>query len=73
LGYRYNHFAGSLRKQQTNTIGFLVHELNSSFITSGLSGIEKLLLPQVTIFLLHTHQRTLKKRLQMQKIFLTSV
>jgi len=42
LGYRYNHFAGSLRKQQTNTIGFLVHELNSSFITSVLSGIEKI-------------------------------
>jgi LacI family transcriptional regulator len=42
LGYRYNHFAGSLRKQQTKTIGFLVHELNSSFITSVLSGIEKI-------------------------------
>jgi len=42
LGYRYNHFAGSLRKQKTNTIGFLVHELNSSFITSVLSGIEKI-------------------------------
>lgn len=42
LGYRYNHFAGSLRKQQTNTIGFLVHELNSSFINSVLSGIEKI-------------------------------
>lgn len=42
LGYRYNHFAGSLRKQRTNTIGFLVHELNSSFISSVLSGIEKI-------------------------------
>ena len=42
LGYRYNHFAGGLRKQKTNTIGFLVHELNSSFITSVLSGIEKI-------------------------------
>lgn len=41
LGYRYNPFAGSLRMQRTNTIGFLVHELNSNFITSVLSGIEK--------------------------------
>src|SRR6185369_6489161 len=40
--YRYNHFAGSLRKQQANTIGLLDHELNSSFITSVLSGIEKI-------------------------------
>lgn len=41
LGYRYNTFAGSLRMQRTNTIGFLVHELNSNFITSVLNGIEK--------------------------------
>lgn len=42
LGYRYNTFAGSLRMQRTNTIGFLVHELNSNFITSVLAGIEKI-------------------------------
>jgi LacI family transcriptional regulator len=42
LGYRYNTFAGSLRLQRTNTIGFLVHEVNSHFITSVLSGIEKI-------------------------------
>lgn len=41
LGYRHNTFASSLRKQKTNTIGFLVHELNSNFITSVLAGIEK--------------------------------
>ncbi len=42
LGYRYNTFAASLRKQRTNTIGFLVHELNSTFITSVLAGVEKI-------------------------------
>jgi LacI family transcriptional regulator len=42
LGYRYNNFAGSLRKQKTHTIGFLVHELRSHFITSVLAGIEKI-------------------------------
>ncbi len=41
LGYRRNTFASNLRKQKTNTIGVLVHELNSNFITSVLAGIEK--------------------------------
>src|SRR5215203_3465217 len=41
LGYRSNHFARNLRQQQTNTIGFIVHELKSNFITSVLAGIEK--------------------------------
>jgi LacI family transcriptional regulator len=41
LGYRHNNFASSLRKQKTNTIGVIMHELNSNFITSVLSGIEK--------------------------------
>ena len=42
LGYRSNHFARNLRQQHTRTIGFLVHELNSNFITSVLAGIEKI-------------------------------
>jgi len=42
LGYRHNTFASSLRKQKTNTIGVIVHELNSNFITSVLAGIEKI-------------------------------
>lgn len=41
MGYRHNNFASSLRTQKSNTIGVLVHELNSNFITSVLSGIEK--------------------------------
>ncbi len=40
LGYRSNHFARNLRQSKTNTIGVMVHELNSNFITSVLSGIE---------------------------------
>jgi LacI family transcriptional regulator len=42
LGYRRNTFASNLRKQKTNTIGVIVHELNSNFITSVLAGIEKI-------------------------------
>src|SRR6476659_11490064 len=41
MGYRTNHFARNLRQQHTKTIGVLVHELNSNFITSVLAGIEK--------------------------------
>ncbi len=42
LGYRHNNFASSLRLQRTHTIGVIVHELNSYFITSVLAGIEKI-------------------------------
>lgn len=41
LGYRPNNFASNLRRGNTHTIGVLVHELNSSFITAVLAGIEK--------------------------------
>lgn len=42
LGYRSNNFASNLRKQKTQTIGVLVPQLNSNFIASVLSGIEKI-------------------------------
>ena len=41
-GYRSNNFASNLRKQKSHTIGVIVHELNSNFITSVLAGIEKI-------------------------------
>jgi LacI family transcriptional regulator len=43
MGYRKNNFASGLRMQKTNTIGVIVHELNSHFIASVLSGIEKVM------------------------------
>jgi LacI family transcriptional regulator len=42
MGYRSNLFARNLRQQQSLTIGVIVNELNSPFITSVLSGIEKI-------------------------------
>lgn len=42
MGYRSNNFASNLRKQKSLTIGVLVHQLNSNFIASVLSGIEKI-------------------------------
>ena len=41
LGYQHNPFARNLRMQKTHTIGVILHELNSQFITSVLAGIEK--------------------------------
>jgi LacI family transcriptional regulator len=43
VGYRKNNFASGLRMKKTNTIGVIVHELNSHFIASVLSGIEKVM------------------------------
>jgi len=42
LGYRQNKFASSLREKKTNTIGVILHELNSYFTSSVLTGIEKI-------------------------------
>ncbi len=42
MGYRQNQFARNLRQQKTYTIGIMVHELKSSFMTSVLSGVEKI-------------------------------
>ncbi|GGK79076.1 LacI family DNA-binding transcriptional regulator [Rufibacter glacialis] len=41
MGYRSNLFASNLRKQHTNTIGVIVPRLNSPFMSSVLSGMEK--------------------------------
>jgi LacI family transcriptional regulator len=41
MGYRPNNFASNLRSRKTHTIGIIIHELNSNFIISVLTGIEK--------------------------------
>src|SRR6201996_873670 len=41
MGYRSNSFASNLRMQKTHTLGIIVHELKSQFISSVLAGIEK--------------------------------
>ncbi|WP_373517618.1 LacI family DNA-binding transcriptional regulator [Pricia sp.] len=40
-GYRTNKFASNLSKQKSNTIGVIVPKLNSNFMSTVLSGIEK--------------------------------
>ena len=59
MGYRKNNFASELRMQKTNTIGIIVPELNSHFIASVLSGIEKALAgSQYIIIIAHSSEST---------------
>lgn len=41
MGYRSNIFAQNLRRQKTNIIGVIVPRLNSHFMSSAISGMEK--------------------------------
>ncbi len=43
LGYRKNNFASNLRQKSSFTIGVIIHELDSQFITSVLNGIEEVI------------------------------
>jgi LacI family transcriptional regulator len=42
LGYRHNFFASNLRRNRTNTIGVIIPRLNSYFMSTVISGIEKI-------------------------------
>src|SRR5665647_1367207 len=41
MGYQRNKFASNLRQKRTNTIGVVVPNLNSYFMATVISGIEK--------------------------------
>ena len=41
MGYQQNTFASNLRKKRTNTIGVIIPRLNSYFMASVISGMEK--------------------------------
>src|SRR6187551_3513046 len=42
MGYQHNHFASNLRRNRTNTIGVIVPRLNSYFMSTVISGMEKI-------------------------------
>jgi LacI family transcriptional regulator len=42
MGYRQNKFASNLRQKHTNTIGVVVPKLNSYFMATVISGMEKI-------------------------------
>jgi len=70
LGYRSNHFARNLRQQRTKTIGVLVHELNSNFITSVLAGIEKVTTEEgYDIIIAHSSESYAKEAANVKNLF----
>lgn len=42
MGYQHNKFASDLRRKSTNTIGVIVPRLNSYFMSTVISGMEKI-------------------------------
>ena len=70
LGYRRNHFASNLRQQKTHTIGVILHELNSNFITSTLAGIEKVATEAgYDLVIVHSSERFEKEVANAQNLF----
>jgi LacI family transcriptional regulator len=41
MGYRSNTFASNLRQKKTNTIGVIIPRMNSNFVSTVLSAVEK--------------------------------
>ncbi len=41
MGYRSNTFASNLRKKKTNTIGVIIPRMNSNFVSTVLTAVEK--------------------------------
>ncbi|MFZ9661611.1 MAG: LacI family DNA-binding transcriptional regulator, partial [Chitinophagaceae bacterium] len=70
MGYRHNNFASNLRRQKTNTIGVMVHELNSNFITSVLAGIEQITnLAGYDLLIAHSSESQIKERANALNLF----
>jgi LacI family transcriptional regulator len=70
LGYSANLTARSLRQQQTETIGVIVHELNSNFINSVLAGIEKVTAEAgYDILIAHSSESYLKEVANAKNLF----
>lgn len=70
LGYRPNNFASNLRSGKTNTIGVLIHELESNFITSVLAGIEKITTEAgYDIIIGHSSEQRIKEISNAQNLF----
>lgn len=43
MGYRSNHLASNLRKKKSNIVGIIVGNLNSSFMSNVIFGVEKVM------------------------------
>lgn len=70
LSYRQNDLARNLRKKTTQTIGVIIHELNSPFITSVLSGIEQIVAQaNYNIIIAHSNEQNLTEISNVRNLF----
>lgn len=70
MGFRLNTFASNLRKQKTYTLGVIMHELKSTFMTSVLSGIEKVTTPAgYDLIITHSSESYLKEKANAENLF----
>ena len=70
MGYQHNVIASNLRKQKSQTIGLLLHELNSSFVTSVLSGIESVTFKEgYDLLIVHSAEDTVREVANAQNLF----
>lgn len=70
MGYRPNPFASSLRSQKTHTIGAILHELHSNFITSVLAGIEKIATEaKYNLIIVHSAENATLEALNARNLF----
>ncbi|TCC88804.1 LacI family transcriptional regulator [Pedobacter frigiditerrae] len=70
LGYQRNKFASNLRVQRTHTIGVIVPKLNSLFISSVLSGIEKIVnKANYNLIISQSFEKELKEKNNVQTMF----
>ncbi|WP_028297676.1 LacI family DNA-binding transcriptional regulator [Olivibacter sitiensis] len=70
LGYRHNSFARNLRAKNTHTIGIIMHELNSHFMTSVLAGIEKIAAAEgYDLIIAHSSENYHKEVANVQNLF----
>lgn len=70
MDFRLNTFASSLRRQKTFTIGVIMHELRSYFMTSVLSGIEKITTTAgYDLIIGHSSESYRKEKANVQNLF----
>lgn len=70
MDFRPNRFASNLRRQKTYTIGVIMHELRSNFMTSVLSGIEKITTQAgYDLIIAHSSESYEKERANVNNLF----
>src|SRR5204863_190658 len=63
MGYQHNKFASNLRRKSTSTIGVIVPRLNSYFMSTVISGMEKVVNAHGYNLIISQSQESFKKEI----------